>query len=90
MFKIKLTENSDISNHILDVASHRPIFGPQPFLAIETRDGNFYTDNFDVQLPDQRWSYTFDEHTFKIEQLNRIGVASNNKQGFYDTEVITL
>ncbi|HBE43228.1 MAG TPA: hypothetical protein DDW27_18910 [Bacteroidales bacterium] len=90
LFNINLTENPDIGNHILKVASNRPIFGPQPFLAIETRDGNFFTDNFDIQVANQKWSYTFDEHTFKYDQLRKIGVASNDNHGFFDTEVITI
>jgi hypothetical protein len=90
LFSIKLTENSDIGNHIFEVTSNRPLFGTQPFLAIETRDGNYFTDNFDIQVANQRWSYTFDEHTFRYDQLRKIGVASNDKHGFFDTEVITL
>ena len=57
---------------------------------IATRDGNFFTDNFDIQVPNLKWSYTFDEHTFKYDQLKRIGVASNDNHGFFDTDVNTL
>ena len=90
LFKINLTENSVVGNHIFKVASNRPIFGPQPFLAIETKDGNYFTDNFDIQVANQKWSYTLDEHTFRYDQIRRIGVGSNDNHGFFDTEVITL
>jgi hypothetical protein len=90
LFKINLSEISNIGSHILEVTANRPIFGPQPFLAIETRDANFFTDNFDIQVPNQKWSYTFDEHTFRYDQVRRIGVASNDNHGFIGTEVITL
>ncbi len=77
-------------NLVLDVKANRPLFGPQPFLAIETRDGRFHHDNFDVSEPDRHWTYTFDEHTFPPDTLKRVGVGSNDRRGFFFTKVFTL
>jgi len=52
------------------------IFGPQPFLAIKTREGHYHSDNFDVIEPKKKWTYVFDEHTIKIENILQIGVGS--------------
>jgi len=90
LFSINLKESQHIGNYILEVKANRPLFGPQPFLAVETRDGRFHTDNFDVQVPGQKWSYTFDEHTFRHDQLKNLGIASNDKRGFFDTEVLKV
>lgn len=69
----------------LFIESQDKTFGPQPFLAIETKDGNFYHDNFDFQEPFRRWSYIFDEHTFPVDSVKNIGVATNDQKGFYHT-----
>lgn len=75
---------------VLDVKANRPVFGPQPFLAIETRDGRFHHDNFDFYITGSHWTYTFDEHTFPPESLKRVGVGSNDKKGFPFTRVFEL
>lgn len=72
----------------LEVASATPTFGPQPFLALQTRDRRFLTDNFDIHEPHHRWSYTFDGETVPIEALARLGVASNDANGH--THVVTM
>ena len=56
------------------------IFGPQPFLAIKTKDGKYYHDNLDMVLPQKKWSYVFDEQTILIHNILKVGVAS---AGFY-------
>ena len=55
------------------------IFGPQPYLAIKTKDGKFYHDNLDLVELDKEWSFTFDEDTIKSEDISILGVASNDK-----------
>lgn len=69
----------------LTIKSSEKIFGPQPFLAIETKDGTFHHDNFDYQKPFRAWSYIFDDHTFPEDTLKNIGVAANDRRGFYHT-----
>lgn len=69
----------------LSVESSEDTFGSQPFLAVETVDGNFHHDNFDFQKPFRKWTYIFDEHTFPVDMVRNIGIASNDKRGFYHT-----
>jgi hypothetical protein len=76
-------DQSDLGGPLhLSVSSDEPIFGPQPFLAIRTRDGEYHTDNFDIQTPFNRWTYVFDEITFPPESLDCVAVASNDQRGF--------
>ena len=65
------------------------LFGPQPFLSIQTKN-KFYHDNFDFQKPRKQWSYTFDDQTIKIEDIKSIGVASAGAQGFRTVKIINL
>ena len=67
----------------LTVNSREKTFGPQPFLAVETKDGNFHHDNFDFQEPFRKWTYIFDEHTFPMNTVKRIGVSTNDVYGFF-------
>jgi hypothetical protein len=57
-------------------------FGPQPWLALKTKSRKYYTDNFDVVIPDQEYSYTFDSQTIKLGEIDQIAVASNDKYGY--------
>jgi len=79
-------ENTSIDGQLkLTVEATADTFGPQPFLAVETADGKFHHDNFDFQTPFRKWTYIFDEHTFPVDSVRQIGVASNDKRGFYHT-----
>ena len=57
------------------------VFGPQPFLAVKTRDGRFIHDNFDFSLEPDRWSYAFYENTLPVEDVEAVGVAANDQFG---------
>ncbi len=57
------------------------IFGPQPYLAFKTRNGDYFHDNFDFLMPKKSFSYVFDEYTIPIDQIESIAVASNDKYG---------
>mgnify|MGYP003989011355 FL=1 len=66
------------------------LFGPQPFLAIKTIDGKYLHDNFDVEIPTKRYSYTFDHHTSDKRVISKIAAASADKYGHYDIVIIGL
>lgn len=83
-------ESGNNEQWILKVKASKETFGPQPFLAVETLDGNFHHDNFDFQIPFREWSYTFDEHTFPIETVKNVGVGTNDKRGFFHTETVKM
>lgn len=57
------------------------IFGPQPYLAIKTKSGDYFHDNFDFILTKHSFSYVFDEYTIPLENIESIAVASNDKYG---------
>ncbi|MBI5162526.1 MAG: hypothetical protein HY985_01340 [Magnetospirillum sp.] len=74
----------------LTVLADRPTFGPQPFLAIQTRAGQFAHDNFDIQEPFLHWSYVFDEQTVPLDGIERIGVGTAFPNGAAVTSVLDL
>lgn len=57
------------------------IFGPQPFLALRSRDGRVLHDNLDVQQPGKLWSYTLDDQTLPLDALAMIGVGAAGRYG---------
>ncbi|MEO7547352.1 MAG: hypothetical protein ABIT82_02935 [Ramlibacter sp.] len=54
------------------------VFGPQPFLAIETMSGRFIHDNFDFSDVDGCWHYAFHSDTLPLSDVRRIGIAAND------------
>lgn len=74
-------------NRELTVTCDRPLFGPQPFLAIEDQAGNFYHDNFDFTMSPTEWRYRFDWQTFPPEQLQAVGVAATGAAGEVEVAV---
>jgi len=66
------------------------IFGPQPFLALKHKSGNYYHDNLDIVLPEKSWSYIFDSQSFNLNELDSVGVGSAGNNGLYSVEVIKL
>ena len=67
----------------LRVFVRKPIFGPQPFLALKFRNGTYHWDNFDFS-EENTWSYTFDANTIPLEYVEDIGVAANNACGAFE------
>lgn len=57
------------------------LFGPQPWLALKTKIGEYLTDNFDLVVPGKEYAYIFDEQTVKLDNIAVVGVASNDKYG---------
>lgn len=64
----------------LRIKCENNIFGPQPFLALKTKTGNYYWDNLDFSSKNE-WCYTFDNNTFDINDIEKVGVATNNSAG---------
>jgi hypothetical protein len=76
------------AGHALEVEASAPVFGPQPWLALQTVDGAYHNDNFDIDQPFRRWRYVFDEETFPLNALSAVGVAANDAAG--TTSVVVL
>ena len=66
----------------LVIECSEPSFGPQPFLAIRTRAGAYHHDNLDFQEPFRRWTYLFHADTFEWDDVDCVGVATNDRRGF--------
>ena len=63
-------------------------FGPQPFLAIKTKSGQYHHDTFDFQKPFRNWTYLFHANTFEWHEIETIGIGTNDTFGF--SHVLTL
>jgi hypothetical protein len=74
--------------HRLDVRLDRAPFGPQPWLAIATRDGRALHDNLAWGTGPRHWFYVFDEESVPIDRIALVGVATNTPNG--RTTVTTL
>ncbi len=66
----------------LIIEASEPTFGPQPFLAIEIKGKRFLHDNLDFEEPFKKWTYTFDYQTVEWDEVEKIGIATNDKKGF--------
>lgn len=70
-----------VDNRLFVEVLQGELFGPQPFLAIKTKECRYYHDNFDTIIPRKKWTYVFDEQTLQINCINKIGVASAGRYG---------
>lgn len=82
--------NCDIEKNIaeLHVTAEGNIFGSQPFLAIKTKAGQYYWDNFDYGNSNGEWFYVFDDKTINLNALSVIAFASNRADGY--TEIVKI
>jgi hypothetical protein len=73
----------------IDITNGEP-FGPQPYLAIKTVNGRYYHDNFDFGNFKKEYYYTLDKETLMPAEIDKIGVATNDKYGNCKIKVIDL
>jgi hypothetical protein len=66
------------------------VFGPQPFLAIETRGMRYIHDNLDFDVEDGTWFYAFHSDTLPLEDVRRIGIAANDALGRTYVETVEV
>ncbi len=72
---------------LLKVTSEGTLFGVQPFLAIKTKEGKFYWENFDF-YDENVWTFTFDSEHASLDLVDQIGIAGNSPYG--KTEIIKI
>ena len=82
ILKVELETGPRGDQKLLNIECSEPSFGPQPFLAIRTKSGEYHYDNLDFQEPFRRWSYLFHPDTFEWDEIDCIGVATNDRHGF--------
>ncbi len=80
--------DASIEGRRLSVRASAPTFGPQPFLALKTTDGEYLHDNLDFQQPFRQWSYIFDEATVPLERVHTIGLGVCDAAGNVATAFI--
>lgn len=88
-FNLNLELVDDSQYKKLIVRADGDMFGPQPFLALKNRNGEYYWDNFDF-VEKNVWSYTFDTNTILYEKIEKIGVAANNACGYAAVEILDV
>jgi len=66
--------------HIIIKTTQGKVFGPQPFLAIQTKSRRFFHDNLDM-ISNGCWGYAFHSDTLPIADVERLAVAANDKYG---------
>ena len=73
--------------HFIVKTSNGRVFGPQPFLAIKSKKGNYIYDNFDFVDKDI-WAYSFHQDTIMLKDVKKVYIAANDKYG--NTVIKTL
>jgi len=82
MSKNKLILQGNIKGNMLKIEiKNGEIFGPQPYLAFKTKNGDYFHDNFDFGNTSGIYTYTFDNYTMPLNIIEKISVASNDKYG---------
>lgn len=72
---------SSVENHLVVKVERGDVFGPQPFLALKSREGRVFHDNLDVQEPGRLWTYTLDDQTLPPAALSVVGVGAAGRYG---------
>ena len=80
--KNKIDFKADFIDNILhvEITNGEP-FGPQPYLAIKTKTGGYFHDNFDFQEYKKSYTYVFDAYTIPKDTIDKIVIAVNDKYG---------
>ncbi|MBI5456399.1 hypothetical protein HY969_01535 [Candidatus Kaiserbacteria bacterium] len=65
---------------VVKVTNGEP-FGPQPYLAIKTKKGEYFHDNFDFGVFKKTYMYTLDRYTVETKDIDTIAIASNDLYG---------
>jgi hypothetical protein len=66
------------------------VFGPQPFLAIQTRSRQIVHDNMNFWRSIDDFNYQFDDHSILPDDVKAIGVAANDEAGRQSIHVLDL
>jgi hypothetical protein len=70
----------DWQGSTLHIQANKEIWGPQPFFCFKTRNRQYVFENLDFQ-GELQWSFSFDEDTLNIDEVDAIGIATNDNYG---------
>ncbi|REC51463.1 hypothetical protein DRF62_17305 [Chryseobacterium piscium] len=77
--------------HLVVYVENGQTFGSQPYLAIKTKDGKYHHDNFDyLDHSSQNFSYTFDDYTIPLSEIESIAIATNDQYGNQALQIISI
>ena len=86
-----LSLNVSLDTNILTVRVEKGVlFGPQPFMAFQTKSGDYFHDNMDVQIPGKHYSYVLDAQTIMADTLATIGIGAAGRNGSADVKLLRL
>ena len=66
------------------------VFGPQPFLAVQTRSQRIINDNFGFGDDYREWRYVFDDHSVLPDDIRRIAIGANDDAGNQSIHLLDL
>ena len=80
--KNKIDFKAEFIDNILhvEITNGEP-FGPQPYLAIKTKTGGYFHDNFDFHEYKKSYTYVFDAYTIPKDTIEKVVIAVNDKYG---------
>ena len=87
--KLNKSPKNDVPNLSIKTIQGK-VFGPQPFLAIETVSKRFIHDNLDFSMEGDNWNYAFHGDTLPLSDVKNIGIAANDKVGNNFVKVIKV
>jgi hypothetical protein len=77
-----LVLNANVHKNVITIfVENGEPFGPQPYLAIKLKSGQYLHDNFDFGEFKKVYYYTLDDHTVPLEMIDQMKIASNDKFG---------
>ena len=74
----------------MEIDTNIESFGAQPFFAIKMNNKEYRAEQLDVQIPNRKWTYTFDVDSICAEDVQLIGIATNSRKGSGALKVISL
>lgn len=91
-FKLKVIKKLSPRNDypsILVIDEEKKLFGPQPYFCIKTKYNKYLYDNFDF-TDKNKWEYSFRPDTINLNDVDKIGIAGNDKFGNKFIKIIKI
>jgi hypothetical protein len=76
----KIIQKENVSKVVV-TCENGDVFGSQPYLAIKTKEGKYYHDNFNEKDYPKSWEYIFDRSTMALSTIDKLCIAANDKYG---------
>lgn len=73
--------------NVINVKTSKSCWGSQPYFCFKTFGGEYLFENLDYHGGSD-WSFTFDQDTIPLKQIELIGLAANDQEG--NTSVATI